>query len=128
LPGKFFYLAGNLPEVFLHFLDLGFHVFFVVPQKVTALFQGVIPFHAQFHKIFDLLNGHAGIFQAADEAQPFEVVFRIPAYAAPAPAHAGEEALMFIIPKHMGGQGCFFRNLLNGISQKILLFSFRLLT
>jgi hypothetical protein len=113
--GEFLDLAGNFLEVLFHFLNLGFHYVPVVLQELAALFQGFVPLHAEFHKVFYLLDGHAGIFQAADEAEPFKVAFRIPADSAAAPAHAGEESFMFVIAQHVGSQGRFFRNLLNRI-------------
>ena len=101
--------------MFLHLLHPLQYPFPVFPEQFHPLLQRVVAFMSQLDKAGDFLDGHTGVFQAADEAQPFQVFIRILAEPALGAFHTGEQSLFFIIPERMRGQPGFFAYFLNRI-------------
>ena len=113
-------LPGDFLQIPLHLRDPGDHVLPVLAQELHPLPQRLVPLVGQFHKAGDLLQGHAGVLQAADQPQRLQVVLAVLPEAARAPLHPGDEALLLIIAQRVRREPGFFADVLNRIHQNFL--------
>ena len=112
---KIVQLPGDLVQILLHLRHPGDHVLPVPPQHFHPFLQGMLALMGQMHEAGDLLQGHAGVFQAADQPQGLQILIRILAEAARAALHPGYQPFLLIIPQRVGGQPGFFAHVLNRI-------------
>ncbi len=84
-------------EGFLHLLDLGDHGGALVADEVEALLDGGVALEAPVDEGFDVFDGHAGLFEALDDGEPFEVLVLEHADAAARAFDEGEEPFFIVV-------------------------------
>lgn len=82
--------------------DLGEDLFFLAAEHGQALRDGGVAFGAPFHEELDVLDGHAGFFEAFYDGEGFEVLVAEHADAAAGALYKGEKAFLVVVAQGGG--------------------------
>ena len=81
----------------LQFSHAGLEHGALLAEQLQPPGNGLIALHGQLDVFADVLEGHAGLFQALDDAQPLEVLLRKNADAAGRAPDEGKQPFLIVI-------------------------------
>ena len=107
-------------QMLLHFLYFLLDKHLLCLNHLQPLRNGLVAFHAPVDENFDVLDRHAGVFQALDDIQPFKIGILEHANAAVRAFDEGQKSFFVIVPQGRGGNIHAFCHLSDCIKHDVL--------